>query len=409
MRHEVCVISAVEQGANDACRRVDVECFGLVEAVEQSADAILISDTSGKIRYVNPAFTAMTGYSREEVAGQCPSILKSGRQSAEFYKELWDTIASGLVWHGELINRRKDGTLYTEEMRITPVRDSNREIVSYIAIKQDVTARRAAEDAKRFLASIVECSEDAIVATTPAGAILTWNRGAQALLGYSGEEAIGRHMFMLMEPECHQRVAPLFEQVLKTNVRSQIEGLLIRKDGRNVSVSITVNSIPDFAGEVVAIAAIMRDITERKQAEESRALLASIVECSDDAIVSETLEGTVISWNKGAEALFGYTADEIVGKHYSVLSPPDRRDEISNALAKIRTGAMSRYDTVRVRKDGLRIDVMVTVSPIRNSCGGIVGAAVIARDIGMSLTGRISWPGGPGVTPDSGIPMGRLS
>ena len=132
----------------------DIECAGLGAAVEQSADAILITDTSGNIRYVNPAFTAISGYSREEAVGQNPRIVKSGRQSPEFYKEIWVTIASGQVWRGELINRRKDGTLYTEEMRITPVRNSDGEIVSYIAIKQDVTERRAAEEAKRFLASI---------------------------------------------------------------------------------------------------------------------------------------------------------------------------------------------------------------------------------------------------------------
>ena len=144
-------------------RQTDIERAGLVAAVEQSADAVVITDTRGEIQYVNPAFTSMTGYSREEAIGQNPRVLKSGRQPPEFYKELWDAIASGRVWHGEVINRRKDGTFYTEEMKITPVRDSHGEIVSYIAIKRDVTGRRAAEEAKRFLASIVECSEDAIV------------------------------------------------------------------------------------------------------------------------------------------------------------------------------------------------------------------------------------------------------
>ena len=93
-----------------------VERAGLVAAVEQSADAVVVCDTHGKIRYVNPAFTAMTGYSSEEAAGRNPRILKSGRQAPETYKDLWDTVASGRVWQGELINRRQDGTLYTEEM-----------------------------------------------------------------------------------------------------------------------------------------------------------------------------------------------------------------------------------------------------------------------------------------------------
>ena len=158
-----------------------IEQAGLVAAVEQTADGIVIAALDGKIQYVNPAFTAMTGYTSEEAVGQYPRILKSGREPAEFYAELWNTIRSGRVWHGELTNRRKDGTFYHEEMRITPVRDSKGEIASYIAIKHDVTERLAAEEAQRFLAAIVESSEDAIAAYSPAGIILTWNRGAETI------------------------------------------------------------------------------------------------------------------------------------------------------------------------------------------------------------------------------------
>ena len=177
-----------------------IERAGLVAAVEQAADGIVVTGIDGIIQYVNPAFTAMTGYTSEEAVGQNPRILKSGHQPAAFYEDLWNTIRSGRVWHGELINRRKDGTFYDEEMRITPVEDANGEIVSYIAIKHDVTERRKAEEAQRFLAAIVESSEDAIVAYTPAGVILTWNRGAEAVFGYSAGEAIGKHLSMVVAP-----------------------------------------------------------------------------------------------------------------------------------------------------------------------------------------------------------------
>ena len=177
-----------------------IERAGLAAAVEQAADGVVITDASGKIQYVNPAFTAMTGYTGEEAVGHNPRVLKSGRQSAAFYEEMWSTIRSGRVWHGELINRRKDGTFYSEEMRITPVRGPDGEIVSYIAIKQDVTERRAAEEARRLLAAIVESCEDAIVASTPAGVILTWNRGAEKLFGYTAGEAIGKDVTMLLAP-----------------------------------------------------------------------------------------------------------------------------------------------------------------------------------------------------------------
>src|SRR5262249_25585385 len=148
----------------------------------------------------------------------------------QFYKDLWDTVSDGRVWHGELVNRRKDGSFYTEEMRITPVRDARGRIVRFIAIKQDVTERRAAEEAKHFLASIVECSEDAIVVTTLEGRILTWNRGAQNLLGYTAAEVIGRHVNMLVAPEELQNVAPFSERILQAQTVSQTKGVLLRKD-----------------------------------------------------------------------------------------------------------------------------------------------------------------------------------
>ncbi len=136
---------------------------------------------------------------------------------------------------------------------------------------------------------------------------------------------------------------------------------------------------------MLALAAIIHDITERKQAEETRAQLASIVEYSADAICSGTLDGTIVSWNKSAEALFGYTADEVAGTDYSMMAAPERRAEVSHSLARVRSGAVSHYRTVRLRKDGQPIDVDITVSPIRNSGGTLAGVSVIARDIGERL------------------------
>lgn len=117
----------------------------LLAAVEQAADGIVITDIQGRIRYVNPEFSRMTGYTSKEVIGKHPRILKSGSHSQYFYKELWSTILSGRTWSGDVVNRRKDGTLYQERMRITPVRSPVGEIDSFIAIKQDVSELRAAE------------------------------------------------------------------------------------------------------------------------------------------------------------------------------------------------------------------------------------------------------------------------
>jgi PAS domain S-box-containing protein len=130
-------------------KRGEAENLKLATAVEQAAEGIVITDLRGCIEYVNPGFSRMTGYNREEAVGQNLRVLKSGQQDPKFYQQLWDTILAGRIWHGELVNRRKDGTCYTEEMTITPVRDSSGATVSFIAFKQDCTERKRAEQEMR--------------------------------------------------------------------------------------------------------------------------------------------------------------------------------------------------------------------------------------------------------------------
>jgi PAS domain S-box-containing protein len=282
-----------------------------------------------------------------------------------------------------VFNRRKDGTCYTEEMSITPVRAPNGQITSYIAIKQDVTERRKGEDAQRLLASIVERSEDAIFAHGPDGTILTWNRGAETIFGYSAAEIIGKNFALLIDPGRPANLAGVAGPVSRGDAVSQYEDWGLRKDGGRIYVSVTACPIRSSSGEVSAVSAIIRDITERKQAEQTGALLASIIESSNDAIIGENLEGTIVSWNKGAELLFGYTSADIIGKRASVLAPPECRDGVRKSLGIIRAGGtVSLVETIRQRKDGQLVDVSLSLSPIRDSTRQVVGVAVIARDIG---------------------------
>jgi len=363
-----------------------IEQADLAAAVEQAADGIVITDITGEIRFVNPAFTAMTGFTSQEVTGQHTRILKSGHQSAEFYEGLWNTIRNGQIWHGEMVNRRKDGTLYTEEMRITPVRGKDGEIASYIAIKHDVTARRAADEAKRLLAAIVESSEDAIIAFTPAGIIHTWNRAAETMFGYAAGEAIGKPGSMLLAPERQSFLSPFIERVLQGNAIPQHETLCIHKDGRLLPVSLTVSPVRNSAGEVVAISVTLRDVSERRDAEQTRALLASIVESSEDAIVAWQPDGTVISWNRGAEALLGYQSKDAIGKNVAVFTAPGREHLPGQVMATILDGgSVAPYETVLHTVHASPIDVALSVSPVRNRAGAIVAIAAIARDISQRL------------------------
>ncbi len=152
-----------------------------------------------------------------------------------------------------------------------------------------------------------------------------------------------------------------------------------RKDGSDFPLEISLSPLETEQGLLVSAA--IRDITERKRADQQRAHLAAIVEYSDEAIIGKTLDGVITSWNRGAEQIFGYSASEIVGSSISLLVPPDRAHEEAVILAHLAKGEVERFDTVRRRKDGRLIDVSVTISPVRDAGGRIVGISKVARDI----------------------------
>ncbi len=147
-------------------KQAETELRKLSQAVEQSANVIVITDIAGNIEYANPKFSGNSGYSLDEVLGQNPRILRSGEHSSEFYKNLWDTIKSGRVWRGEMHNRRKDGRLYWEDTTITPVYDAAHNLVNFIAIKEDITARKILEEAERDQRQLAEALRDTSAALT---------------------------------------------------------------------------------------------------------------------------------------------------------------------------------------------------------------------------------------------------
>lgn len=362
---------------------VETDKIGLAGAIEQASDSIVITDGQGHIQYVNPAFSLLTGYGAEEAMGQSTRILKSGFESPAFYRDLWNTISGGKVWRGELVNRRKDGTLYHEAMTITPVNDPAGGINRYIAIKQDVSARRAALETQSLLASIIEASEDAIITATPQGAIQSWNRGAELLYGYTASEAIGKSMEMLVPPHRIGEFREIaFGRVLRGERLTLYAAVGLRKDGTRFPISVSAGPIKDGAGQVTACAAIIRDISALKKAQQAMASLASIVESAEDAIFSATLHGSILTWNRGAEGLYGYSAAEMIGKHLSVLAPPERFPEQAEVLGRIQRGeTVAQLETQTIKADGSLVDVSITVSPVRNTAGKVVLCSTIARDI----------------------------
>ena len=274
-------------------KRAAQQSLRLTCALEQAADGVVITDTRATIQYVNPAFTRLTGYSAEEVLGKTPNLLKSGRQNPSYYEDLWKTIKSGQVWHGQLINRRKDRTLYTEEMTITPVRNTNGVVTNFIAIKHDVTERAATEQLRSFLASLVESSADAIIGCTPEGKIVSWNFAAQALYGYAAEQVIGEPVFILATGDGIDQLGRMLGRVTTGEAISSFDAVLVSKGGNLADVSITLSPVKNHDGEVTGVVAITRDISAKKRAEEALTERARLAALDADIGVALSGEGTL--------------------------------------------------------------------------------------------------------------------
>jgi PAS domain S-box-containing protein len=229
-----------------------------------------------------------------------------------------------------------------------------------------------------LLAAIVESSDDAIITKDLDGRITSWNGGAQRIFGYTPEEIIGRPVSVLIPDDRQGEEADILARIRRGERVDHFDTIRRRKDGSLVPISLTISPIRTADGTIIGASKIARDISERG----SRALLAAIVDSSDDAIVSKDLNGFITSWNHGAERIFGYAPEEIIGKHITTLIPTDRHDEETRILARIRAGdRVNHFDTMRRRKDGSLVPISVTVSPVRGAGGTIIGASKVARDI----------------------------
>jgi PAS domain S-box-containing protein len=228
---------------------------------------------------------------------------------------------------------------------------------------------------------------DGVISTDAAGRVVFLNGVAEGLTGWPLADARGRPLedvFRIVHEHTREPVENPALLALREGraVALANHTLLIARDGTERPIDDTAAPIRDEAGATSGAVLVFRDVTDRRRAAETRARLAAIVESSDDAIVSKTLDGVIRSWNAGAERLFGYTAAEAVGQSITLIIPPDRIDEEREIISRLRRGErIDHYETVRVAKDGRLLDVSLTVSPLRDAAGRVVGASKIARDI----------------------------
>jgi len=245
-------------------------------------------------------------------------------------------------------------------------------------------------EAQAYLAAIISSSDDAIISKDLKGNIASWNPAAEHIFGYSASEIIGKHVSILIPSDRLAEEDFIIGQIKKGIRIDHFETIRRAKDGHLVNLSITVSPIKGGNGEIVGASKVARDISEIKKAERSNAYLGAIIESSDDAIISKDLKGFITSWNKSAERMFGYTANEAVGKHITLIIPSERLEEENKILTTLKTGdRVDHYETMRRTKSGNLIPISLTVSPIKDSGGKIIGASKIARDLSDRVKAQI--------------------
>lgn len=352
---------------------------------------VYTTDAEGRFTFCNAAASAIAGrmpalgvdrwcvFSKIFTSSGEPLPLESGPVASLLRGE---SVPPGLEFQAE----RPDGSRCWFTHSATLLYDSGGKTCGTINVLTDISDRKKSEEFaerdSRLLNAVVDSSADAIYSNDLNGIVTSWNKSAELLFGYGAEEIIGRPISAIVPADRVDDESRILGLLRKEDRIEHFETVRRRKDGRLLDISLTISPIRHGQGHIVGVVKIAREIAEMKRAERNNRLLSAIVDSSDDAIISKDLNGIITSWNKSAERLFGYTEAEIVGRPVTTLMPPDRMEEEPFILARIRKGErVDHFETVRRRKDGILIDISLTISPIKDRSGTIIGASKIARDI----------------------------
>jgi diguanylate cyclase (GGDEF)-like protein/PAS domain S-box-containing protein len=259
----VCVRSDITES-----KQAELDLRKLGRVLEQSPASVMITNTKGDIEYVNPRFEKVSGYRADEVIGQNPRILKSGDKTREEYKAMWDALLAGREWRGIFHNKRKNGTIYWESASISPLRDDRGQITHFIAVKEDVTAQKRAEDQLRMNATVFDTTSEGIMVTDADNMIKTVNPAFTRITGYSPEEVIGQSPSILSSGRHDERFyEELWDSVLHKRYWSG-EIWNRRKDGSVFPEWLSIAAIPDEDGIAKEYVAVFSDISKHKENEE---------------------------------------------------------------------------------------------------------------------------------------------
>ncbi|HEX3000215.1 MAG TPA: PAS domain S-box protein, partial [Armatimonadota bacterium] len=278
------------------------------------SDAITLLDPNGRVTQCNRALKEMLGLSFHEIIGKhcfellhrlphpitdCP--LQRMRQSRHSESNVVEVNGRWL------------------QVRVDPVLDAEGHLLGGVHILSDITERKRGEDSLRRLAAIVDSSQDAILGKDLNGTVLSWNAGAERIYGYSAAEMVGKNVSLLLPPECSDELPSLLERIRRGERVETCETLRMRRDGRQIDVSLTISPIKDDTGVVIGASTIVRDITAQKWAQERIRFQASLLDQVRNAVIATDMDGKIIYWNHFAETLYQWKAAEVTGKLHTII------------------------------------------------------------------------------------------
>ncbi|HEV8138344.1 MAG TPA: PAS domain S-box protein [Pyrinomonadaceae bacterium] len=354
--------------------------------------AVYTTDAAGRVTMFNQAAVELSGRTPEVGSDSWCVTWKlyhpDGKPMPHAECPMAIALKKGEAVRGqEAIAERPDGSRVSFVPYPTPLRDSSGQLVGAINMLVDITDRKRSEaqlrDREQRLSAFFSTAALGVAVLTPDARFEQVNDTFCRIVGYSRDELAKMDSAALTHPDDIPHMKQKLDALTEGQVpRFEIEKRYLRQDGTQIWVQNSVSATRDGAGKLLNLVMLCQDITDRKGTEDILRHMASIVETTDDAIISKDLNGTITSWNPAAERLYGYKAQEVIGKPVTILIPSERPDEEPAILERLRRGErIDHYETIRVAKDGRRLNVSLTVSPIRDASGKVIGASKIARDI----------------------------
>ena len=376
-----------------ARKKAEQQINKLSIAVEQSANTIVLTDTEGKIEYTNPKFTEVTGYTAEEAIGQNPSVLNSGIQPKEYYKEMWETIAEGNIWKGEFCNKKKNGDLYWEQVTITPIKDDTGKIISYLAIKEDITAKRDAENAlkesEEKFRIVADYAYDWEYWTDHNGNFVYVSPSSERVSGYKPNEFYNDKKLMekIIHPDDQELFLKHKHDIKNNQERSPIEFRIITSNNETHWIGHVCQDVFGKNGELLGVRGNNRLITEQKKAEQalvdSEEKFRLIVETAGDWIWEIDKTGKYTYSSPRVHSVLGYTEEEILGKTPFDLMPETEKERVLKIFEDIvkQKKAIIEVENINIHKNGSLVIMETSGLPFFDANGELLGYRGVDRDV----------------------------